>query len=82
MGRLIVVLAHDSHNKKPYAIPAHDRMGNLESLGIADEIVIGDAKDYEKVVEKYKPDVIVIGYDQTMPKNIKTNAKIIRMPRF
>lgn len=67
LGYLIVVLAHDSHNKRQYAVPAKARRKNLESLKIADKVVIGDKKRFVKVVKNFRPDVIVMGYDQNMP---------------
>ncbi|MFH0948925.1 MAG: adenylyltransferase/cytidyltransferase family protein [Candidatus Aenigmatarchaeota archaeon] len=81
LGYLVVVLAHDRHNKKSNAIPAIQRKKNLEKLGIADKIVIGNNEDYSKVVKRFKPDIIILGYDQSLP-SIKTTAKIIRMKRF
>jgi len=67
LGYLVVVLAHDSHNRRSYAVSAGKRKKSLESLGIADKIVVGDEKSFVKVLEKYKPNVIVLGYDQKLP---------------
>lgn len=67
LGHLIVVLAHDVHNKRPYAVSAEKRRKQLEALGVADKVVIGDKRKFVKVVKKYKPNVIVLGYDQKIP---------------
>ncbi|MEM7819330.1 MAG: adenylyltransferase/cytidyltransferase family protein [Candidatus Aenigmatarchaeota archaeon] len=84
---LIVVLAHDKNNKKPYAIPAKSRKKYLEKLKIANKIVIGHPKDFMKTVKKYKPDIIALGYDQKLSKDIrnklkKINIKIKRIKKF
>jgi FAD synthetase len=63
---LVVVIAHDEHNKKPYAIPANQRKAALEKLGIADKIVIGDADDFSRVILAEKPQIIALGYDQEL----------------
>lgn len=75
--RLVVVLAHDSHNKREYALPAEDRKKQLEETGIPDDVVTGDPSDYSKVIEKYEPDIIVLGYDQELPEGIVEKIKAI-----
>jgi FAD synthetase len=67
LGKLIVVLANDSHNRRPYAVSAKARKKNLAKLKIADKVVVGDPRRFVKVVYKYKPNVIVLGYDQKLP---------------
>ena len=69
---LIVVLTNDKNNKKPYAVSAKKRRENLESLNIADKILIGDSKNKTKIVKKVKPDLIVLGYDQELPDGFKS----------
>ena len=64
---LVVVIANDKTAKrtKPYKILPHgERRRNVESLGIADKVVIGDERDLLKVVREERPDVIALGYDQ------------------
>jgi FAD synthetase len=65
---LIVVVGRDStveaikHKK-----PEHDETQRLESIAALAEVgeaVLGDANDYYSVIEKYRPDVICLGYDQ------------------
>lgn len=84
---LIVVLAHDINNKKPYKIPARERKKNLEKLGIADKIIIGEPKKFCKVVETEKPNIIALGYDQKLPFGVeeivkKMNIKVVRIKKF
>ena len=65
---LIVIIAHDAHNLKRETRKVMDeRKKGVEALGIADEVVIGDQKDFFKVVEKYRPQVIALGWDQKLP---------------
>ena len=78
---LIVVLTHDKNNNKPYAISATERKKALESLNIADKIVIGDFNNKIKIVRELKPDVIVLGYDQTLPEGL-TKFSYINIKKF
>src|SRR3989338_1369707 len=65
---LIVVIAHDAHNiKKSEIVEMQERKDNLEKLKIVDEVVIGDPEDFFKVVEKHRPQVIALGWDQKLP---------------
>lgn len=72
---LIVVLTNDFNNKKPYAVSYAIRKNNLKKLHIADKIVKGYKKfNLNKVLKKYRPDIIALGYDQ----NFKINFKNIK----
>jgi len=65
---LIVIVARDENilrfkGKKP----KHDenyRLEQVKKLDFVDEPVLGNKDDILKVLEKYKPDVICLGYDQ------------------
>src|SRR3990172_6633890 len=80
LGYLVVVIAHDSHNKRPYAVPGSKRKKAVEELGVADKVVVGDKNRFVGIVKKFRPDVIVLGYDQKMPdketKEYTKKAKI------
>ncbi len=80
-GELIVVLANDKNNKKPYAISAKERKKILKFLNIADRILIGDPKNKTKIVEMIKPDIIALGYDQELPDGLE-NFKHVQIKRF
>jgi len=67
LGYLVVVLAHEKHNSRGYAVPAAKRKKALQDLGIADKVVVGSSKSFVGVVKKHKPDIIVLGYDQKLP---------------
>jgi len=80
---LVVVVANDRLNKKKYgarALPAKKRKANIEKLGIADKVVIGREKHFGKALEDYKPDVIALGFDQSMP--VKTKIKVTRIRKL
>jgi cytidyltransferase-like protein len=60
---LIVVVANDKTvlKKKPLIKPQEERKEALERLGIADKVVIGDERDFLKVVKKERPKVVALG---------------------
>ena len=79
---LVVVIAHDSQNTKPFdKRPIGERKKAVELLGIADKAVAGHGKDFFKVVEKYKPKVIALGWDQNLPF-AKVRLKGIRVVKI
>ena len=77
--RLVVVLAHDKNNSRPYAIQAEKRKEQLTATNLVDEVVIGDPKDFFAVIGKYKPSVIVLGYDQELPEGVKRKIKPMKI---
>ncbi len=86
--KLVVVLSNDAHNKKPNAVKATERKKWIEALGIADKVVIGDAKGFADTVRREKPDVLILGYDQRLPdpeteQTVKEmGIEVIVMPWF
>lgn len=66
---LVVVVAPDSVIKdlkghSPRCASA-ERIAALKNERIADEVVLGDAESNSwKILKKYKPDIIALGYDQ------------------
>lgn len=93
--KLIVIVARDKtiqkiKGKNPI-IPENQRRALVESLKVVDEAVLGyENFNMEKVIEKIKPDVIAIGYDQEdLEKKIIDYAKkkgldlkVIRVGKF
>jgi FAD synthetase len=78
---LIVVVARDStilreKRKKPIMSEEH-RREILESLKPVDKAILGyERTDKLKIVEKIKPDIIILGYDQPWDeKNLKEELK-------
>ncbi len=92
---LIVIVARDStvekrKGKKPI-MPENQRRALVESLKVVDEAILGYEKfDIGKVIEKIKPDIIVVGYDQdgmeqTVKKYVEAQGlkiKIVRIGKF
>ena len=68
-AKLIVVIAKDTtaekmKGKKPI-MSEEQRKALIESLRVVDEVVLGyEGLDIGEVVEKIKPDIIALGYDQ------------------
>lgn len=93
--QLIVIIARDETVKKIKGrAPVnneHERMKKVKASGIADKVVLGYKDDKYKVLKKFRPDVIALGYDQfvftqRLEKTLidmKLNANIVRlMPYF
>jgi len=66
--RLVVVLARDARVKsiknKESIYNEKERKLFLEQIRLVDQVVLGDKKDVYKIIQKIRPDVIVLGYDQ------------------
>jgi len=94
-SELIVIIARDStvekrKGKKPI-MPENQRRALVESLKVVEEAILGyEEFDVGKVIEKIKPDIIVVGYDQDgMEKTVKDyieehglRVKIVRIGKF
>lgn len=64
---LIVVVARDKRVEALKAVPVYnerERKKFLEQIRMIDTVVLGDPKDVYKVIKKFRPDTIVLGYDQ------------------
>lgn len=94
-AELIVIVARDStvekrKGKKP-VMPEDQRRSLVESLKVVDEAILGfEDFSIDKVIEKIKPDVIAVGYDQEgiereVQKAIaekKYNVQVAKIGRF
>ena len=94
-AELVVIIARDStveanKGRKPI-MSENQRRALVESLKVVDEAVLGFEKfDLGDVIERIKPDVIALGYDQAdMEKGVKAyvnqhnlNVKVIRIGKF
>ncbi len=82
--KLVVVVARDCNVKKIKGqAPLHNEKERLEFLrhiDLVDEVLLGDKADMYKVIEKVRPDVIALGYDQRtdLMKLVDYNVKIMR----
>jgi FAD synthetase len=90
--KLIVVLGRDKtilqiKGRLPENNEA-ERLKNLEKIGLIDEVHLGSLKDKYEVIEKIKPEVICIGYDQnSFTSNLslelkKRSLKNVRIVKF
>jgi FAD synthetase len=94
-AELIVIVARDStvekrKGKKPI-MPENQRRALVESLKAVDEAILGyEEFDIGKTIEKIKPDVIAVGYDQNGMEQIVKNyikekglkVKVVRIGKF
>ena len=86
-NKLGVILTNDKNNLKKTARPIKERIKNITNLQIADQIVTGDKSNPTKTIQKIKPDVICLGYDQKLPPGIlsyvhKNKIKIKRISKL
>ncbi|MBT4917211.1 adenylyltransferase/cytidyltransferase family protein [Candidatus Peregrinibacteria bacterium] len=71
------------HNEK-------ERTKNLNDTGWAAKVVLGNAKDKNKVIKMYRPDVIALGYDQfaftygleKLAIDLKLDTQILRLKPY
>jgi FAD synthetase len=94
-AELIVIIARDStvqetKGRKPI-MPESQRRALVESLKVVDEAVLGfENFDIGDVIDRIKPDVIALGYDQAaMEKQVREyidkhglNVKVVRVGKF
>lgn len=94
-AELIVIIARDStvetrKGERP-TIPEHQRCALVESLKVVDHAILGfEGFNLERVIEKIKPDVIAVGYDQEgMERTVRDYAekkglrtRIMRIGKF
>ena len=94
-AKLIVIIARDStvektKGRKPI-MSEDQRRALVESLKVVDEAVLGyENLDIGEVIEKIKPDIIALGYDQAdMERGVKSyvdkhrlNVKVVRIGKF
>jgi FAD synthetase len=91
---LIVVIARDKTVKKvKNEFPQDDekiRMENVKNSGIPDKVVLGNYDDKYKIIKKFKPNIIALGYDQfvftyklnKMIIDEKMDTEIIRLESY
>ena len=91
---LVVVVARDETvealKKQPPLHGESVRVHNLQQLGIADKVILGNSGDKLKVVVDEQPDIICLGYDQTFfTDKIKErlqqrglSVEVVRLPAY
>jgi FAD synthetase len=94
-AELVVIVARDStvqdtKRRKPI-MPENQRRALVESLRVVDAAVLGlEDFDVGNVIERVKPDVIALGYDQVeMERRVREyvnkhglNVKVVRLGKF
>jgi FAD synthetase len=94
-AELLVIVARDStvqktKGRKP-VMPENQRRALVEALRVVDEAVLGlENFDIGDVIERIKPDVIALGYDQAdMEKRVREyvnkhglGVKVVRVGKF
>ena len=94
-AKLVVIVAKDKTVEKLKGsrpiIPEDQRRALVESLKVVDEAILGyEDMDMLKVIEKVKPDVIALGYDEEKIENKlrrliaerNLNIKVVRIGKF
>lgn len=91
---LIVIIARDKTVKKVKGkLPRHSekqRQLAVKALNLADKVVLGAVGDKYRLIRKYRPDIIALGYDQTafvnqLKKKVKSfnlKTKVIRLKPY
>jgi FAD synthetase len=68
-GKLYVVVARDATvlkmKGKKVVNTEKNRLKNMQNLDYVYKAILGGKKDKYEVIEKIKPDIICLGYDQT-----------------
>lgn len=92
--QLIVVVARDRTAESIRGTkPDHNertRLANIKELPFVTKAVLGDLNDKYKILKKYKPDIIALGYDQFIFTQqlskvlilFKLNSRIVRLKPY
>lgn len=93
-GELTVVVSRDKTVKKiKNKRPVNDekkRLNNIRKLNIAKRVILGYINNKYKVIQKIKPDIISLGYDQKHfvddlkkeLKKLKLKTKVVRLKSY
>lgn len=88
---IIAVVARDKTvarvKNRPPDHSERQRLTAIKDSGLVDKVILGNLDNKHKIILKYKPDVICLGYDQfaftyTLQKTIidnKLNTQIVRL---
>lgn len=88
---LVIVVARDKTvaelKKHPTINKENTRKTNLEQLGLADKVILGEEGDKYAVIRREKPDIIALGYDQKfyideLEDQIDDHVQIVRLSPF
>ena len=62
--QLVVIIARDSRIEKDLYFTENERKEMVDALEIVDKALLGSEESIYDTVEKVKPDIITLGYDQ------------------
>ncbi len=91
---LIVVVARDQTvlkiKKEKSLNDEQTRLDTVKKSQLAEKVILGNLNDKYLVIEKYKPDVVALGYDQKVNlselkekiRKFKLGTKIIRLKAY
>jgi FAD synthetase len=87
---LYVIVARDVNVRKPFTLPEQQRLEIVKALRLVDKAILGSKKDIFEPLQKIKPDVIALGYDQKfdekeLEKELRKRglkARVVRIRRF
>jgi FAD synthetase len=76
---LVVVVSPDEKiRKEKKRTPRQsegERVESIKKTHLVDEVLVGEKSGKYKLVEKIKPDIIAVGYDQKTPEALKEKLK-------
>ncbi|MCX8205973.1 MAG: FAD synthase [Candidatus Micrarchaeota archaeon] len=78
LGRLVVIVSSDEQAEKSGKQLVHTQQERAElvrALRIVDEVVLGGSDSPLRTIEKIKPGIIYLGYDQKMPEEVLAYCK-------
>ena len=77
--KLVVIVSSDekirSTKKHEPRKSEKERLRKVKSLKIADEVLLGGATGEYYLINRIKPDIIALGYDQKIPEPLKNKVK-------
>lgn len=86
---LIAVVARDENVLKTKGkLPRENektRLNNVRKVKLVDKAILGQRRDKFRIVKKYQPDIICLGYDQRVDlKELKKNffGRIVRLKPY
>jgi len=80
---LVVVVARDENieriKNREARIKEDKRLQAVRNEKLVDQAVLGDIGENYTIIDKIKPDIIAIGYDQKVPEGLKNHLKKYRI---
>lgn len=77
--KLLVVVGRDLNVKQAKGtFPINNetkRLLAVKRIQIVDDVILGDLKDKLSIIEKTRPDLICLGYDQKIPDDFEKQLK-------